>query len=259
MSRHNTRGNSVTEDCVSQSTVQDMLANQEKMFKELLNMQDKSFRTCLQTFVDSVNKRMDGFMLQSTKDICDLKHSLQFTQHEVDDLKPKVTSQSAVVVEIQKDLREIKADMDAIKNPLDYIENQSRRNNLKFEGIPETAGENWSQTEDKIRDLITTKLQLQGREVEIERAHRIGKPNPNRNRPVVVKFLKFKERSDILANSKKLKNTEYYIKEDFSDRVQNIRNNLWPKVKEERAKGNIAYISFDRLVVKPRQENPRGQ
>ena len=58
-----------------------MLASHQQLLKGLIYMQDKSFQTGLQTFVDSVNKRMDSFMFQTTQEIAeDMKHNIQFTQ-----------------------------------------------------------------------------------------------------------------------------------------------------------------------------------
>lgn len=38
---------------------------------------------------------------------------------------------------------------------LDYLENQSRRNNLRFDGITEDTKEDWAATECKIVKIIT--------------------------------------------------------------------------------------------------------
>ena len=53
-------------------------------------------------------------------------------------------------------------------NKKGYQENQSRRNNIRVFGIPESAGETWEMAETKVRDTIKEKLNI---EVDIERAH----------------------------------------------------------------------------------------
>ena len=87
---------------------------------------------------------------------------------------------------------------------LDYLEGQSRRNNLIIDGIEETPGETWADSEAMI---------------EVERAHRAGKPvsRGNRPRPIVVKFVKYKDRSMILQRVKCLKGSMIYINEDYTD------------------------------------------
>ena len=57
----------------------------------------------------------------------------------------------------------------------EYLENHSRPNNIKLLGVPEDDDENsWDDTELIVKTLIKNKLGIQD-EVEIERAHRVGK------------------------------------------------------------------------------------
>ena len=68
-----------------------------------------------------------------------------------------------------KDIVDIKNTVELQVNKLEYQENQSRRNNIRVFGIPESAGETWEMAETKVRDAIKEKLDI---EVDIERAHR---------------------------------------------------------------------------------------
>ena len=45
-----------------------------------------------------------------------------------------------------------------------------------------------------------------------------------------------------------------YVKEDFSTHVISRHRDLIPEMKEERERGKIAYLSYDKLVVKDRLE-----
>ena len=53
-------------------------------------------------------------------------------------------------------------------------------------------------------------------------------------------------------NRSKLKDTNYRVTEHFSDRVGERRRILIPRMEEERDRGNIAYLSFDKLRVDDR-------
>ena len=53
------------------------------------------------------------------------------------------------------------------------LEDRRRRNNLRFVGLKQAKGEDWHGSEGKIKKLIKKKLGIDN--VEIERAHRIGK------------------------------------------------------------------------------------
>ena len=46
-----------------------------------------------------------------------------------------------------------------------------------------------------------------------------------------------------------LKDTGYYINEDFSKATLNIRAELWDEVKRLRAEGYFVVIKYDRIVT----------
>ncbi|KAI8517872.1 hypothetical protein Bbelb_038890 [Branchiostoma belcheri] len=74
-------------------------------------------------------------------------------------------------------------------------ENQSCRNNILFDRVPDNKQENWSQCEQKVRDILKDKLKLALLKIEIERSHRNGKfQEDGRPRPIVVKLLRYKDK-----------------------------------------------------------------
>ena len=68
----------------------------------------------------------------------------------------------------EKHIIEIKNTVELQGNKIEYQENQSRRNNIRVFGIPESAGETWEMAKTRVRDAIKEKLNI---EVDIERAH----------------------------------------------------------------------------------------
>ena len=89
-----------------------------------------------------------------------------FTQKDVGDL----SSLKSKLVGPEKDIVEIKNTVELQGNKIEYQENQSRRNNIRVFGIPESAGETWEMAETKVRAAIKEKLNI---EVDIEHAHRV--------------------------------------------------------------------------------------
>ena len=77
------------------------------------------------------------------------------------------------------------------------------------DGVSEQPNESWIQTEAKVRDILKTNLKLDDKKVEIDRAHRGGKTKTGnkKDRQIVVKWRKEKDKEDILKNSKRLKDT----------------------------------------------------
>ena len=76
------------------------------------------------------------------------------------------------------------------------MEAQSRRENLKFHGVNEDEDETWDQSETKIRDYLTTVLEIDETSMKIERAHRL--PSKSKPRPIIVNFSHFKDKDEVL-------------------------------------------------------------
>lgn len=69
------------------------------------------------------------------------------------------------------------------------------------------ANETRQQSEDKVKELISNKLQLQSQDIVIERAHRVGrkKSSGDKPRPIIAKFLNYKDRKLVLKAKRRLK------------------------------------------------------
>lgn len=108
------------------------------------------------------------------------------------------------------------------------LEDRSRRNNLRFNGIVESEREAWIESEEKIRKVVKEKLGIE-KEVVIERAHRTGKfykpKGENTGRTIVAKFLNYKDKDMILTTfiEKELWKEKIYINEDFSFETLKLR------------------------------------
>ncbi|CAF4942461.1 unnamed protein product [Pieris macdunnoughi] len=78
--------------------------------------------------------------------------------------------------------------------------------------------------------------------------HRIGRIKENKIKPVLISFANNWKKSEIIKMKRSLKDS--YITKDFSKEILEKRRELKPKLIEERAKGNTAYIKYDQLIVK---------
>ena len=99
----------------------------------------------------------------------------------------------------------------------DYMENQSRRNNLVFTGFAPMRGgcESWEDCEIKVKVCIRDGMGITER-MEIERAHRVGKA-------IVVNLLSYKQKMLVLKNARMLKTSDgddnINVRDDFSETV----------------------------------------
>ncbi|XP_040359365.1 uncharacterized protein LOC121047824 [Ixodes scapularis] len=152
--------------------------------------------------------------------------------------------------ELEQKLESVLLEMASLKRRSDDAESRSRRSNLIFFGFKDTTKETWAESEKLVLDLCSDKLGLQIDPATIDRAHRIGRFNPAKNRPVVVKFSQFKLKDAVLGSAFKLKDTGISVSEDYPQNVQFARKSL---LDFARTQGNRFHLRVDKLYIGEKQ------
>ena len=186
-------------------------------------------------------------------EVNELKKSIEFTEEvleeKVQNMQRKVSSLEEKVDEIY----DYQIDPDEVEKKLTDLEDRSRRNNLRIDGVAEENGETWDDCERKVKEIIMDKLELEN-DIIIERAHRTKKSKYGKKdqpRTIVCKLLSYKDKVKVLQNCKKLKGSHIYINEDFCQAIVQYRKELWKQVKwlrEEEDK--IGYLQYRSIVIK---------
>ena len=107
---------------------------------------------------------------------------------------------------------------------MEYFENQSRRNNIRIDGILEQPDETWEETEHKAKLALESKLNLSFEE-QIERAQiRTGKANrrqadtdnafSKRSCTVICRLENWKQKNLILKVARTVKPEGMFVNED---------------------------------------------
>ena len=65
---------------------------------------------------------------------------------------------------------------------LTELEDRSRRNNVRIDGIPETSSKAWESCKEEVRNIIANKLGITD-DMEIDRSYRMGKFQRNKSKP----------------------------------------------------------------------------
>ena len=93
--------------------------------------------------------------------------------------------------------------------------------------------------------------------VEIERAHRLGKKDLDNTKPrtIIFKLSSWKQKQQVLKNRSKLKHTGMFINQDFSDATNEIRKQLTIDMKKNRGNGKYSVIVYDRLIARELRNN----
>ncbi|CAH1639102.1 unnamed protein product [Spodoptera littoralis] len=147
----------------------------------------------------------------------------------------------------------LKTTVEKLQNEVKQLKWEKRSKNIVIFGLKE--GENsTSELLKKIKEVFQHDARLVIEDCDVNKVHRIGEGKSNdKPRPILFSFVSHMKKAEILANKKKLK--EVYITEDYPKEVLEKRKALLPKLKEERNKGNLAYLKFDKLVVRENNQN----
>ena len=191
----------------------------------------------------------------------DLLNQNERVSHDINNMNSKIDSVLLTVNELKSDYQQLKQDNISLQNELskmkiklDQYENNSRRNNLRLNGISGRINEQWSVTEEKLRNFLRTTLNLgeQADLIDIDRAHRV-KSNNASSCTIIARFVRFKDCQNILDKANAIlrpdRNSQFSVHQDFSDRVKHHRKVLGDRMMRERNNGHYASIRYDKLFV----------
>lgn len=201
--------------------------------------------------MENSHSRIDGLI----REVQSLKMSLEFTQSQFDDYVKKNTNSTSAIQnrmsEFSTAIIDYSTTIKDVKDKLDDLENQSRRNNLLFEGIEEEPNETWEVAERKVFDLLSSKLQIDTNNFTIERAHRVGNNRlGSKPRAVIAKFANHKTCVAIMKGKKNLKGSDIFVQEDYSEEVLVKHRELSPQMYEARRNGMLAFLRYDKLITR---------
>ena len=169
------------------------------------------------------------------KTVKDLKESVDFGHLRIDQVELKAFKHDSALKEAKE----------ALEKKYLYLEAYSRRENLKFAGIPEAEGE--SQEDTRAPAILVEFLSNQlgfhhPEEIEFQRIHRIGKKG-DRPRMIIARFLRYADRERVMKNAFKLKETDFKIFEDLPKELFSLRKKYLPAFYKAKKAGKKAVFS----------------
>ena len=243
----------------------------KKLFTEMFNDHCKIMRKMYNglerstsEMVEANNKLTNQKLEKPSAEIRLNSDSVKLLSQKTKDLEEILTvNQDLIDVKIKsidEEMKEIKKIADnnraELKGQLRIQEDCSQGNNIRFDGIPETENKTWEETETKLRKFLYDELDIT-EELYIEWAHHVTRNQSNKEasddlakpRTIIAKLLDYKEKEEIMKQAFKLKDTGFYIKDDYSKETISIHKKLWEAVKNLRKKGKYAVLKYDKIVT----------
>ena len=200
--------------------------------------------------------------------VANIEETVSRLDSEVQALKTRTTKLEKNVEELEEgfqyneDVRDLQCnnkrlehEVYDLKKQLLYMETYSRRENLKFFGVPENTectmevGSEQQAVIENTKEVIyqfleeTLKIDQPREKIEFQRIHRLGKPNCSKPRPIIARFLRYSDRELVMDNARKhLKGHKvFHVFEDIP--------------KDERKKGHRERKDTERFLAKQTRTN----
>ena len=125
-----------------------------KKVKVELEEHEKKFCEILKSHLETANQRLNKI----SDEVVELTKSLEFTQAEV---KEEITNIKDNLNQVKTEIQELGEDVldpDYGTNKLIELEDSSRRNNIRIDGIEEEQYETWDRCEKKAQQVIKENL-----------------------------------------------------------------------------------------------------
>ncbi|XP_071078610.1 uncharacterized protein [Haliotis cracherodii] len=154
-----------------------------------------------------------------------------------------------IVAPLQKEIVDLRQELE---EKTDELEQYSRRNSVRITGLKETVDEVPEETIQDILTIVHPKMSVQ----DIDRCHRVGKKMPGRNRAIIVKFVSYWDRNQVIMNRRKLRGqmNSVYINEDLTQR----RSLLYESARELKKQGRFdGTWTFDGRIYT--RDQPEGK
>ena len=139
------------------------------------------------------------------------------------------------------------------------VETYSRRDNLLINGIPESTTESQGDCLNLVRKLFEETMGINHAvQMEIASCHRLGRPpssssagtqSQNRPRTVIVRFKYYEDRQHVWQAKKTLKDSGYFINEDFPTEIIERRKTLIPIMQKAKKLGHTSFLVKDKLHI----------
>ena len=223
----------------------------ELLMKKMLSEQEERFEKIMNEMFDKQIGKLCERLDKIENNITSNKNDIKNIQKELNDVKRSIEFNEDLfdkkIAEVHGRIDSILDEKEELEEKMSDLEDRKRRNNLRVDGIKEHEGETEEQLEEKIKNIIKEKLEIED-DIEIERIHRTGRYNRTKRdkpRTIIFKLLRYKDKTKILRNGRKLKGTNIWINEDFSKRTLNIRKNLLAEIKQRRNNGEEGlYLNY---------------
>lgn len=199
------------------SKIDNLAKTLDKVFQKLNKLdQIESRISNFETSIKSVTAEVHDLkakMVEIEKNVVFTSEKFGEREKTSKELVTEMKKSKKINENLEKENKEIKEQLTSITNNLKTLKDQhldlqsrSMRDNLIFTGIDEQREESADMCEQMLNKFIEEKLGITD-EISFHRVHRMGRKQTNKNRPIVAKFVNFKDREKVHIKTKNFYNS----------------------------------------------------
>lgn len=155
------------DDLVSLSMVYELLDQQQFFYKELIEQQERNFKTFLQMLVDSINSRINNVV----KEVQDMKNGLHVTKTELVDVRRQGNINAKRAECLAEGLVIVREAMNALSSKAGVFDGKPKKGNLCLGGKPDARKADTWQDQPKAKKLVADLTDLHFGEFQVPKLY----------------------------------------------------------------------------------------
>ena len=164
---------------------------------------------------------LEAFKEETKKDISKLKDGANFASKQLQEKCQELAKAEAEITELTRKVQKHEEAVKETESKCLYLEAYSRRENIKFMNIEEGPPDQPEDTEEILRDFLGRELgYVDAQNVEFQRVHRTGKTKEGSPRPILARFLRYKDVQNIFSLGHRLKGSKFQMFRDQTYRLK---------------------------------------
>ena len=222
-----------------------------ELFAEVAEVRNNT--RCINKRMDVQEEKMDlieAHIKKQSEGMEEVRKEVERWRRQAVEMERRMDEQEDMIAACGRPGKELEGLVKELEWKVIDQEARSRRNNLLIDGVPE----------DDVRPpeaILQSIMQQVGTpNLRVERVHRIGPPRgrnaggqaTTRPRPIIAKFLSFKDKELFRSQRRKLPRGTY-VRDDFPEKIRAARNTLKQRQREMWESGKRAHIVYPAKLV----------
>ncbi|XP_071488215.1 uncharacterized protein [Diadema antillarum] len=196
---------------------------------------DIYFKQATDRFHSMIQKAVDQCLEKLTTLESSVDASIQFERKRVDAIEENQKLMESKMKMMEKEVAELRSEVMKNKIAANKSERISRRNNVRIVGVPEPPQDQREDCVEAVEGLLRSKFEM---ETKLERAHRDGRKVEGRPRHILVRFLSYREKVDVMRRAREaLKDERCFVVDDLTQSDLEEKRKWRDQVQEMYKKG----------------------